>query len=185
MATLTEKKRDSLRSNQFAYVDKDGGEHLPINDESHVRNAMARWNQTEFESAAAKEEARKKIVSAAKRHGIEVSEDSNVARPSRSARRHWNGPRDAWSGRRESRSGWSARAPAARPRSYPRDRLDLATLESSLTSMPCRLAALTIFLRARSFAAALSNSVWFQRAIAFRTCDSSLIGRCSPPSLST
>jgi hypothetical protein len=84
MATLTEKKRDSLRSNQFAYVDKDGGEHLPINDESHVRNAMARWNQTEFESAAAKEEARKKIVSAAKRHGIEVSEDSNVARPSRS-----------------------------------------------------------------------------------------------------
>ena len=83
MATLTEKGRDKLRSNQFAYVDKDGGEHLPINDESHVRNAMARWNQTEFESASAKEEARKKIVRAAKRHGIEVSEDSNVAKPSR------------------------------------------------------------------------------------------------------
>ncbi len=86
MATLTEKKRDSLRSNQFAYVDRDGGEHLPIHDEAHVRNAMARWNQTEFESAAAKERARKKIVSAAKRHGIEVSEDSNVARPIRSGR---------------------------------------------------------------------------------------------------
>ncbi len=83
MATMTEKQRDNLRSNQFAYVDKDGGEHLPINDESHIRNAMARWNQTEFESATAKEEARKKIVSAAKRHGIEVSDDSNVARPSR------------------------------------------------------------------------------------------------------
>lgn len=81
MATLTEKKRDDLRSNQFAYVDKDGGEHLPIHDESHIRNAMARWNQTEFESATAKEEARKKIVGAAKRHGIEVSEDSNVAKP--------------------------------------------------------------------------------------------------------
>ena len=81
MATLTEKKRDSLRSSQFAYVDSDGGEHLPIHDESHVRNAMARWNQTDFESAAAKERARKKIVSAAKRHGVEVSEDSNVAHP--------------------------------------------------------------------------------------------------------
>ena len=83
MATLTEKKRDNLRSNQFAYIDKDGGEHLPINDESHIRNAMARWNQTEFQSATAKEQARRKIVSAAKRHGIEVSEDSNVAKPSR------------------------------------------------------------------------------------------------------
>ena len=83
MAQLTEKKRDNLRSNQFAYVDKDGGEHLPIHDESHIRNAMARWNQTEFESASAKEGARKKIVSAAKRHGIEVADDSNVAKSSR------------------------------------------------------------------------------------------------------
>jgi hypothetical protein len=83
MATLTEKGRDRLRSSQFAYVDTKGEEHLPINDESHIRNAIARWNQTEFESATAKERARKKIVSAAKRHGIEVSDDSNVARPSR------------------------------------------------------------------------------------------------------
>jgi hypothetical protein len=84
MATLTEKGRDRLRSSQFAYVDKRGEEHLPINDESHVRNAIARWNQTDFESDTAKELARKKIVSAAKRHGIEVSDDSNVAKSSRS-----------------------------------------------------------------------------------------------------
>lgn len=83
MAELTARKRDRLRSNQFAYVDREGGEHLPINDEAHVRNAMARFNQTEFESAAAKERARRKIVAAAKRHGIEVSDDSNVAKPSR------------------------------------------------------------------------------------------------------
>jgi hypothetical protein len=83
MATMTEKQRDKLRSNQFAYVDSDGGEHLPINDESHIRNAMARWNQTEFESKTAKENARKKIVGAARRHGIEVSDDSNVAKPAR------------------------------------------------------------------------------------------------------
>jgi len=83
MATLTEESRDRLRSSQFAYVDRKGEEHLPINDEAHIRNAIARWNQTEFESASAKEGARRKIVSAARRHGIEVSEDSNVAKPSR------------------------------------------------------------------------------------------------------
>jgi hypothetical protein len=83
MATLTERSRDRLRSSQFAYVDKDGGEHLPIHDESHIRNAMARFNQTDFESSAAKERARKKIVSAAKRHGIEVGDDANVAKPAR------------------------------------------------------------------------------------------------------
>lgn len=83
MATLDTKDREKLRSSQFAYVDRDGGEHLPINDESHVRNAMARFNQTEFESRAAKERARKKILSAAKRYGIEVDEASNVAKPVR------------------------------------------------------------------------------------------------------
>ena len=86
MATLDSKASDKLRSNQFAYVDSDGGEHLPIHDESHVRNAMARFNQTEFESTAAKERARKKIVAAANRHGIEVGDDDNVARPARSTR---------------------------------------------------------------------------------------------------
>jgi len=81
MAELDTKDRNKLRKTQFAYVDKDGGEHLPINDESHVRNAMARWNQTDFESKAAKESARKKIVAAAHKHGIEVSDDDNVAHP--------------------------------------------------------------------------------------------------------
>ncbi len=79
MAELDAQDRDNLRSNQFAYVDRDGGEHLPINDESHVRNAIARFNQTDFESKAARERARKKILDAAKRFDIEVSEDSNVA----------------------------------------------------------------------------------------------------------
>lgn len=83
MAELTAKKRDKLRSNQFAYVDRKGGEHLPLNDESHIRNAMARWNQTDFESQAAKERARKKILAAAKREGIEVSDDDKVAHASR------------------------------------------------------------------------------------------------------
>jgi Family of unknown function (DUF6582) len=86
MATLDTKDRDKLRSTQFAYVDKKGEEHLPINDASHVRNAIARFNQTEFESKAAKERARKKILSAAKRYDVEVADDSNVAKPTRSLR---------------------------------------------------------------------------------------------------
>ena len=79
MAELDTKDRNKLSKGQFAYVDRDGGEHLPINDEAHIRNAMARWNQTDFESKTAKESARKKIVAAAKEHGIEVSDDDNVA----------------------------------------------------------------------------------------------------------
>jgi hypothetical protein len=81
MADLSSEERDDLRKDQFAYVDKDGGEHLPIHDESHVRNAIARFNQTDFESKTAKEEARKKILRAAERHDIEVDEDSNVKQP--------------------------------------------------------------------------------------------------------
>lgn len=83
MATLTEKDRDKLRRSQFAYIDREGGEHLPINDESHIRNAIARFNQTGFESKAAKERARKNILAAARRHGIDIDQGSNVARPVR------------------------------------------------------------------------------------------------------
>jgi hypothetical protein len=83
MAELSTKKRDDLRKSQFAYVDRKGGEHLPIHDESHIRNAMARFNQTDFQSKTAKESARKKIVAAAKRHGIEIGDDSDVAHPVR------------------------------------------------------------------------------------------------------
>ena len=78
MADLSTKQRDALRKDQFAYIDSDGGEHFPIHDESHVRSAIARFNQGDFESKAARERARKKILAAAEAHGIEVDEDSNV-----------------------------------------------------------------------------------------------------------
>ena len=86
MAELDEKDRDRLRKSQFAYVDSEGEGHLPLNDEAHVRNAIARFNQTDFESAQAKERARKKILAAAKRHRIEVAPDDNVAKPARSSK---------------------------------------------------------------------------------------------------
>ena len=78
MAELSTKNRDKLRRDQFAYVDREGGEHLPIHDASHVRNAIARFNQTDFESKAAKERARKAILGAADRFDIEVDDDANV-----------------------------------------------------------------------------------------------------------
>lgn len=83
MGELSSEERDDLRRDQFAYVDSEGGEHLPVHDESHVRNAIARFNQTDFESKAAKERASEKILRAADRHGIDVDEDSNVRQPIR------------------------------------------------------------------------------------------------------
>ncbi len=83
MPELNAQARERLRSTQFAYVDSNGEEHLPLNDESHVRNAIARFNQTDFESKAAKERARRKILRAADEHGIDVAEDSNVRHPVR------------------------------------------------------------------------------------------------------
>ena len=82
MPELDTDAREKLRKEQFAYVDSSGGEHLPIHDESHVRNAMARWNQTDFESDAKKEEARKTILAAAKRHGIEIDPNDKIAKGS-------------------------------------------------------------------------------------------------------
>ena len=78
MAQLDAADREKIDKRQFAYVDKSGEGHLPIHDEAHVRNAIARFNQTEFESETAKQAARKKILAAAKRHGIEVAEDDNI-----------------------------------------------------------------------------------------------------------
>ena len=83
MAELDADDRDNLRKDQFAYVDRDGGEHLPIHDESHVRNAIARFGQTDFQSQTAKHDAAARILAAAKRHDIEVSDDADVAKAAR------------------------------------------------------------------------------------------------------
>jgi hypothetical protein len=83
MPELDTEDREKLSTRDFAYVDSEGNEKLPIHDESHVRNALARFNQTEFETKAAKERSRKKILAAAKRFDIDVSEDSNAAKPIR------------------------------------------------------------------------------------------------------
>ena len=70
MSQLDSKKRAQLPKSAFAYVDSRGRRRLPINDESHVRNALARFNQVTFESEAAREQARKRLLTAAKKYGI-------------------------------------------------------------------------------------------------------------------
>ena len=80
MPELDTKDRNRLRDSSFAWIDKKGERHLPINDESHVRNAISRFNQTDFDEPGAKAKAARKIMSAAKKHGIEVDADDDVAR---------------------------------------------------------------------------------------------------------
>src|SRR5688572_25921853 len=70
MPQLSEKVRKHLPKTAFAYVDSKGRRRLPIHDEPHVRNALARFNQVKFEDDAARERARKRLLTAAKRHGI-------------------------------------------------------------------------------------------------------------------
>jgi class 3 adenylate cyclase len=70
MAKLSTGGRRGLRDSAFAYVDPQGRRRLPINDESHVRNALSRFNQVVFEDEAARNRARTRLLNAAKRYGI-------------------------------------------------------------------------------------------------------------------
>src|SRR5437879_11843139 len=70
MALLDAKARAQLPDGAFAYVDSRGRRRLPINDEAHVRNALARFNQVDFENDPARERARKRLLNAAKKYGI-------------------------------------------------------------------------------------------------------------------
>ena len=70
MARLKPKKRARLPDRAFAYIDSRGRRRLPIHDKAHVRNALARFNQVEFESDATREQARKRLLNAAKKYRI-------------------------------------------------------------------------------------------------------------------
>jgi class 3 adenylate cyclase len=70
MAKLSTTERSHLADRFFAYVDSRGNRRLPIHDESHVRNALARFGQVRFEDEAARERARTRLLQAAKRFRI-------------------------------------------------------------------------------------------------------------------
>jgi class 3 adenylate cyclase len=70
MSPLDAKQRASLPDSAFAYIDSRGKRRLPINDAPHVRNALARFNQVVFEDEAARDNARTRLLRAAKKHGV-------------------------------------------------------------------------------------------------------------------
>jgi class 3 adenylate cyclase len=67
---LSAKERANLPDSAFAYIDSTGRRRLPINDASHVRNALARFNQVQFEDEAARDRARIRLLRAAQKHGV-------------------------------------------------------------------------------------------------------------------
>ena len=73
MSELSEKQRDSLDEDQFAFP-KERKE--PLNNASHVRNAIARFDQVEGVSDNERDEAWKRIKKAADKYGVEVHEKS-------------------------------------------------------------------------------------------------------------
>ena len=82
---LSSKDTNNLPDSDFAYISPGGSKdsegkttprslrHLPIPDAAHVRNALARLNQTDIPPAA-KKEALSKIKRKAKELGVQVSE---------------------------------------------------------------------------------------------------------------
>jgi hypothetical protein len=75
---LDTKDRDSLGSEQFAVP---GKRKLPIHDAAHVRNALARFNQTEGLTPAEKKSAMARIHRAAKKFGISVDAGADEQNP--------------------------------------------------------------------------------------------------------
>jgi class 3 adenylate cyclase len=70
MADLRAKERAALPDSAFAYIDSAGKRRLPIHDEAHLRNALARFDRVNFEDDAARHRARQRVLAAAKKYGI-------------------------------------------------------------------------------------------------------------------
>ena len=71
MSELSEKQRDKLDEDQFAFP-KERKE--PLNNASHVRNAIARFDQVKRVSDDERDAAWTRIKKAADKHGVEVGE---------------------------------------------------------------------------------------------------------------
>jgi len=73
MSELDAKDREKLKDSQYAFP-KERKE--PLEDASHVRNAIARFDQVKGVSDEERDEAWKRIKAAAKKYGVEVHEKS-------------------------------------------------------------------------------------------------------------
>jgi hypothetical protein len=70
---LTEAERNDLPDSAFAFPTK---RKEPLTDASHVRNALARFDQVKDVTEAEREQAFANIKAAAKHYDVEVSEDN-------------------------------------------------------------------------------------------------------------
>jgi hypothetical protein len=73
MSKLSTEDRESLDDKTFAFPRQ---RKEPLENASHVRNAIARFNQVKDVSDAERDAAWKRIEAAAKKHGVDVSEKS-------------------------------------------------------------------------------------------------------------
>jgi len=73
MSELDAKHRDKIDEDKFAFPKH---RKEPLEDASHVRNAIARFDQVEGVSDDDRDEAWTRIKAAAKKHGVEVHEKS-------------------------------------------------------------------------------------------------------------
>ncbi len=73
MAKLSTEDRDDLSKGSFAFPKQ---RKEPLENASHVRDAVARFNQVKDVSDDERDEAWKRIKAAAKKHGVEISEKS-------------------------------------------------------------------------------------------------------------
>jgi hypothetical protein len=71
MTKLTSRKRDAIPARQFAFPAE---RKEPLEDASHVRNAIARFNQVQGVSDAERDAAWGRIQTAARQHGVELHE---------------------------------------------------------------------------------------------------------------
>jgi hypothetical protein len=70
---LSTAEKDRLPQNEFAFPRE---RKEPLSDARHVRNAIARFDQVEGVSDAERDEAWQRILAAAKRYDVDVSERS-------------------------------------------------------------------------------------------------------------
>src|SRR5450759_702499 len=83
MAKLTKPARDRISATKFAFPKQ---RKEPLENASHVRNAVARFNQVKGVTEAERRAAWKRIQSAAKRYGVELQCKRLTNTPVRMAR---------------------------------------------------------------------------------------------------
>lgn len=73
MTKLSAEERDELPAKEFAFPNQ---RKEPIEDAGHVRAAIARFNQVKGVTDLERDDAWERIKRAAKRHDVEIEEDS-------------------------------------------------------------------------------------------------------------